>query len=291
MDNEGLREPTEGTSKIEVEAVTRATVLTLSMWQVRPTPPTELRHIVLSFLVKYSHGNGNVVRCRGFRLPSTSWSDYWGHDTNLALSPGSTATIVPGNIVQASKMLRLEYVLVALEGNTLGLGHHGDTIKLQHWLKGLDMSKVSSYGNGLDAVKSISIRCRSGHLRGDDAKHMMHDDLDMVEQCRNLTVVEVICPFNCFLDRNTPLNPGWPARCLQQLYSDYPLDRLHKMSKLKELRLMVCGPNNIELTLLQALASYIRQALEKESIANAPVVKVVGITFPGGVRTERVLQL
>ncbi|KAK5716683.1 hypothetical protein LTR15_009575 [Elasticomyces elasticus] len=209
--------------------------------------PPELRLKTLSYLIE----DKLTVFLRGF----------YNSPTGIAL---------PG-IAYASKAVRAEYLALALEATTFTIHSGAGNDRFQDWLGDLDLSIFSSnYSNGYSAIKSLSFPYFSRFHHQLYPPTTPNNDIELMVKCRNLEKVSINWAGDALLDQN------FLAKDVQQLRSEYRLDRLLELRGAKRISLIRFRVflDNAQAA-LESLAEWLRGAMPKDKSGNGPEVVIV----------------
>lgn len=179
--------------------------------------PPELRHNVLRYLPD-----------------ATDVGVYLsGHN---GMSP--TAVELPVTARAGDRVLRQETIMMTIEQTTFAIHSGPGNASFQTWLEHVDLRLASDgYINGFDAVKSLSFPYFSRYPHSHLLATATNNDIELMLKCRNLESVSMEWAGQelCNYDAAT----GMPfAKPVQQLRSEYRLDRMLDLRRVKKLVLV-----------------------------------------------------
>ncbi|KAK0893818.1 hypothetical protein LTR91_020321 [Friedmanniomyces endolithicus] len=179
-----------------------------------------------------------------------------------------TGMILP-NIVYADKTLRAEYLREAIEKTTFSIHSGPGNQHFQKWLASTDLSDVSSYKNGFGAVKTLHFPYFSRHPWYILPADAPNNDIELMLRCPNLESVSMFWAGATLTDQN---NVG---KSVEQLRTEYRLDRLMQLRGLKRMVMYRFQFGNATEEVLETLVEWLREALPMSEAGERPEVKII----------------
>ncbi|KAK1013102.1 hypothetical protein LTS01_000915 [Friedmanniomyces endolithicus] len=247
---------TKDTARRMREAIIEArdgTLMTMTYARSQPFRamdlPGEVRRQVLSHLIEETYLN---VYTRGIHSVPTGM-------------------LLP-NIVYASKVLRAEYLLEAIEKTTFivhnGLGNE----HFQKWLGSTNLSGVSSYANGFGAVRALNFPYFSRYPYYILPATTPNNDIELMLRCPKLESVRLMWAGDMLHDQNNWLNAG---KSVEQVRTDYRLDRLMQLRGLKRMVLVRFQFDTVAEEVLESLVEWLREALPMNGEGKKPELVIL----------------
>ncbi|KAK5125242.1 hypothetical protein LTR85_000918 [Meristemomyces frigidus] len=199
--------------------------------------PSELRHHILSYLVE-----NDLV---SVYLPGNGYMPPTGIDLPVTARAGD-------------KLLRQETLMLTIEQTTFDIHSFIGNTGFQAWLRRVDLRLASGgYTDGFDAVRSLSLPyfCFFPHATFPATRP--NSDIELMLKCRNMEEVSIAWADKELwsVDATTGLQA---AKTVQQLRTQYRLDRMLGLRRLKKLVLKRKGIGNIA---LHNLATWFRASM------------------------------
>ena len=197
--------------------------------------PPEIRHQIISHLLP---PGDNIVRVF---LPGYAGTP----PTPIAL---------PVTARLGDRQLRQETLMVTIERTTWSVHSYQGNIAFNTWLSKVDLSLASSnYATGYDAVKSLHFPYFSRYPHVTLRPHEPNLDIELMLKCNNLEKVTME-----WVGQELNIGAGSP-KSVQQLRTQYRLDRMLNLKKIKCLRLRLIRDHSAaNLDLLRELGAWFK---------------------------------
>jgi len=179
-----------------------------------------------------------------------------------------TGMILP-SIVYADKTLRAEYLREAIEQTTFSIHSGQGNEHFQKWLASTDLSDVSSYKNGFGAVKTLHFPYFSRYPWYVLPADAPNNDIELMLRCPNLETVSLFWAGATLTDQN---NVG---KIVEQLRTEYRLDRLLQLRGLKRMVMFRFQFGTTMEEVLENLVQWLREALPMNEAGERPEVKII----------------
>lgn len=188
--------------------------------------PPEMRHSILRFLPE--------VDLVPVYLP--------GHNGRAP-----TGVNLPVTARAGDKLLRQETIMTTIEQSIFEIHSGPGNAGFQTWLKHVDLSLASrGYTNGFDAVKSLSFPYSSRYPHASLPATTPNNDIELMLRCRNLESVHMVWVTQSLMNYDAVTGQHAP-KGVQQLRTEYRLDRMLGLRRVKKLTLFCRGANTIAL--------------------------------------------
>ncbi|KAK3620379.1 hypothetical protein LTR56_014964 [Elasticomyces elasticus] len=210
--------------------------------------PAELRLRILSYLVEANildvYTRGRLGPPQGMKLP---------------------------NIVYATKILRAQYLLVAIANTTFRVHNGPGNTHFQEWLTDTDLTDVSHHHkDGFDAVKALEFPYFSRFPHQALAPDVPNSDVKLMLRCKNLESVRMNWVGSTLFDQATQ-----GGKSVAQLRTEYRLDGMLGLHTLKRLQLERYAPATFADEVLENLAEWFRSGLKLNCEGKGAVVEII----------------